>query len=120
MSDTPPAPPTETLRPAEQAAQALTEQYPDAVTRDDREGYEGIIVEADQLVEIATVLRDRLGFNYLANACAVDYIEDGYFEMVYHVDNVDVGGGALSIKARTPRDEAVLPSLVGVWPGADF
>src|SRR5690606_1804467 len=26
----------------------------------------------------------------------------------------------LSFKARTPRDEAELPSLVGVWPGADF
>jgi NADH-quinone oxidoreductase subunit D/NADH-quinone oxidoreductase subunit C/D len=120
MSDTPPVPTTETLRPAEQAAKALTEQYPDAVALDDREGYDGVVVEADRLVEIAAVLRDQLGFNYLANACAVDYIEDGYFEMVYHVDNVDVGGGALCIKARTPRDEAVLPSLVSVWPGADF
>ena len=118
MAETSPS--IEKVDPIAAATDALIEQYPDAVSRDARDGYKGVIVSADKLVEVATTLRDELGFDYLANACAVDYIDDGYFEMVYHAASTEQGGKPFSFKARTPRDEAALPSLVGVWPGADF
>ncbi len=118
MTETPPA--VAKVDSIAEAINALLEKYPDAVTRDMRQGYEGVIVEADKLVEVATTLRDELGFNYLANACAVDYIDDGYFEMVYNAASIEAGGKPLSFKARTPRDAAELPSLVSVWPGVDF
>ena len=37
----------------------------------------GIVVAADKLVEVATVIRDELGYNYLASATAVDYLGNG-------------------------------------------
>ncbi|MBN1287555.1 MAG: NADH-quinone oxidoreductase subunit D [Anaerolineae bacterium] len=114
MSDVPTQ--EEALAPAD----VLIEKYPGAVSKDTREGYEGVVVDAGKLVEVATALRDELGFKYLASATAVDYLEDEYFEMVYHACNVDTGGKPLVFKARTARAEAVLPSLVSVWPGADF
>jgi NADH-quinone oxidoreductase subunit C/D len=40
-------------------------------------------------------------------------------EMVYHAYRTS-GGKGLVFKAQTPRDKAVIPSLVGVWPGSDF
>lgn len=97
----------------------LGEKFADAVEPDAREGYEGFVLEADKLEEVALTLRDDLGFDYLACATAVDYIDDGYFEMVYHAIRT-AGGGPLVFKARTLREETTLPSLINVWPSADF
>jgi NADH-quinone oxidoreductase subunit C/D len=117
MTDaTPDAAPTRTKDPAE----FLREKFPDAIAEDTREGYEGLVVEGDRLVEIATSIRDDLGFDLLSDASYVDYLEDGFFEMVYHAYNTTTQGKALTFKARAPRDEPVIPSLVPVWPGAEF
>ncbi|MEP0763864.1 MAG: NADH-quinone oxidoreductase subunit C [Chloroflexota bacterium] len=112
----------ETATPVQDAINRLEAQFAGAVRRDDREGHSGIIVDAGRLVEVATFVRDRLGFSYLSSATAVDYLgksESDPLEMVYHTYNLQ-GGPALVLKAQTPRSEATLPSLVGVWPGANF
>lgn len=98
----------------------LTEKFPGAIEPDTREGYQGIIVKGDRLLEVAKSLRDDLGYDYLTSATAVDYIDDGHLEMVYHACQVAQGGPPLTFKAQTPRDQATLPSLVEVWPGANF
>ena len=97
----------------------LNEQYGEAIQQDEREGYEGIIVDSSKLVDVATTLRDDLGYDFLGSLNYVDYLDDGFFEVVYNVYNTK-GGPGVNIKARTPRDAASLPSLVSVWPGADF
>jgi NADH-quinone oxidoreductase subunit D/NADH-quinone oxidoreductase subunit C/D len=110
----------ETVKPADEALGALQDQFADAVRADDRAGYTGLIVAPDRLVEVATALRDHLGYDYLSSATAVDYLGKGdVLEMVYHIYRTS-GGPELVLKAQTPRENAELPSLVGVWPGADF
>jgi NADH-quinone oxidoreductase subunit D/NADH-quinone oxidoreductase subunit C/D len=100
---------------------ALQERYPEDVKADDRKGYSGIIISNDKLVEIATAIRDEFGFNYLSSATAVDYLGQGdHMEMVYHTFSVPAGGPGLVFKAQTSRDNASIPSLVPVYPGADF
>jgi NADH-quinone oxidoreductase subunit C/D len=98
----------------------LAEKFPGAITPDEREGYEGFVVKSENLVEVARSLHDDLGYDYLTSATAVDYIEDGHLEMVYHASSIANGGSPVTFKAQTPRDAASLPSLVEVWPGADF
>lgn len=102
------------------AIDTLKQKYPDFIQEDTRQGYSGIIVDRNHLVEVAQVLRDELGFDYLSSATAVDYhgISD-HLEMVYHAYRT-AGGPALVFKAQTPRDDAEIPSLIDVWPGADF
>jgi NADH-quinone oxidoreductase subunit D/NADH-quinone oxidoreductase subunit C/D len=99
---------------------SLKERFPDAVKDDTRQGYSGIIVDKNRLVEVATTMRDELGYNYLSSATGVDYlgIEDS-MEMVYHAYKTS-GGPALLFKAQTDRNNPVIPSLIDVWPGADF
>jgi len=114
------APAAETTNPTGDAFDLLSARFGDAVRRDTREGYDGLIVAPDKLVEVAAVVRDDLGYAYLASATAVDYLGKGdHLEMVYHVCNI-AGGAPLVLKAQTPRDVASLPSLTGVWPGANF
>jgi NADH-quinone oxidoreductase subunit D/NADH-quinone oxidoreductase subunit C/D len=110
--------PTE-LAPAE-AAQHLQERFPEVVKPDARSGYSGIIIDRAYLLEVARYAKDELGYDYLSSATAVDYhgISD-HMEMVYHAYRTS-GGKALVMKAQTPRESAEVPSLVSVWPGADF
>jgi NADH-quinone oxidoreductase subunit C/D len=81
--------------------------------------YEGVVVASDKLIEVATALRDDMGYEYLSSVTGVDYIDKGYLEVVYHAYKLS-GGGPLVFKARTPRDAAEVPSVVSIWPGAEF
>jgi len=95
---------------------ALKEKFGDAVQP---AAFEGALIDPAYLLEVAQHIRDGLGYDYLSNACAVDYLKDGQIEMVYHAYS-SKGGAALVFKARAPREAARLPSLVSVWPGVDF
>ncbi len=104
----------------EGAIDYLVSARPDAVSLDSRDGYGGVVVAAEQLLEIARLIRDDLGFDYLSSATAVDYLGEGdHLEMVYHAYRTS-GGGALVFKAQTDRENAEIPSLTSVWRGADF
>jgi len=90
------------------------------VSEDTRAGYQGIIVNPRKLMAVGQYIRDDLGFDYLSNAAAVDYLGmSDHMEMVYHAFRTS-GGPALVFKAQTKRENPEIPSLVSVWPGADF
>src|SRR5947208_11945625 len=116
------ADPVQTQAPNLEAAVAgLQARFPDAVKVDDRKGYGGIVVSPDKLVDVAMAIRDDFGFNYLSSATAVDYLGQGdHMEMVYHAFSVPAVGTGLVFKAQTTRDNPSIPSLIRVWPGADF
>jgi NADH-quinone oxidoreductase subunit D/NADH-quinone oxidoreductase subunit C/D len=97
----------------------LTARFPDIVVSDERKGYEGFVVEVDQLLEVATVIRDEMGYDYLSSVTGVDYLPDEKMEVVYHAYK-STGGPALVFKVQVPRDNPNMPSLVPVYPGADF
>ena len=60
----------------------------------------------------------KLAFNYLNAVSAVDYIE--CFEIVYHLTSFEFNHSAV-IKARIyDRETPTIPSVVAIWPGADF
>ena len=61
----------------------LTTRFPERVVHDERKGYEGFIVNAENLIEVATFLRDEIGYDYLASLTGVDYLPDEKFEVVY-------------------------------------
>jgi NADH-quinone oxidoreductase subunit D/NADH-quinone oxidoreductase subunit C/D len=126
MSDTFPNAPEPTgetavyTNPVDEAIAILKERYPGAVTDDTRENYEGLMVQADKITEVATALRDEFGFNYLSSVTGVDQIQDGKLEVVYHTYNIEKGGGSVVLHVQVDREEATVPSLVPIFPGADF
>lgn len=98
---------------------AMEARFPGIVSPDERKDYEGYIVKVDNLIEFAQAIRDELGYDYLSSVTAVDYLPDDQFEVVYHAYQ-STGGPALNFKVQVPRDNPVVPSLVSVYPGADF
>jgi NADH-quinone oxidoreductase subunit C/D len=96
----------------------LATRFPEAVTPDERKGFEGYQVKPESLLEVVKVIRDEWGYDYLSSVTGVDNFPDN-LEVVYHLFKT-TGGPALTLKTQVPRDNAVAPSLVPLYPGADF
>jgi len=93
----------------------LDERFPGAAQPAE---YEGLVIAPDRLVEVATFLRDELGYAYLSCVTGVDYPQPtARFETVYHLFRAQ--GGPLTLHVRASRDDPVVPSLVSVWPSAN-
>lgn len=76
------------------------------------------VVAADALLEVSAWLRDQAAYDYLSNVTGVDRGER--FEVIYHVYSMGAGGGAIVLKVSGPWDKAEVPSVVSVWPAAEF
>jgi NADH-quinone oxidoreductase subunit D/NADH-quinone oxidoreductase subunit C/D len=111
----------QTLSPVVEISQEdeLITRFPESVVPDTRKGYAGYIVKAEDLVEVATFIRDGLSYDYLSSVTGVDYLPEDMMEVVYHAYRT-TGGSGLVFKAQTSRDDSVVPSLVPVYPGADL
>ncbi len=107
------------VTPAQAPTLDLVTRFPEGVVADEREGYEGYLVAADKLVEVATALRDEFGFDYLSSVTGVDYIAEEMLEVVYHAYKT-IGGPGLVFKVQVAREKAEVPSLMDVYPGVDF
>jgi hypothetical protein len=64
--------PVGTQTSVESAITLLKDRFPGTVSDDSRTGYSGVIVDRRRLVDVATYIRDELGFDYLSSATAVD------------------------------------------------
>ncbi len=112
-------PEVEAVDPVVEATAVLKERFPD-LQDDPRDGYTGLMVPPDQLTAVAQTLKDELGFDYLSSVTGVDLIKEDKMEVVYHTYSIAKGGGSVVLKAQTDRENAVVPSLVPIWKGADF
>ncbi len=78
-------------------------------------------VPADQLVGLATFLRDDLGFDMLDMVTAVDWIKENRFEAVYFFQKAATPGEKLFVKVDLPREgEPSIPSLTALYDGANW
>jgi len=99
--------------------QAIIKRFPDWVRIDEREGYEGLVVEPSHLIPFMEVLQVEFDYDSLTSVTGVDYFPEDMMEVVYHVYK-STGGSILVLKVQVPRSNPVVPSLVGQFPGADF
>ena len=101
----------------EEVARQLRERYPDAV----QEWNESAVwIAPESTLDVAQFLKETAGmeFSYLNSISAVDFIE--YFEIVYHLTSFEHNHSTV-IKTRVyGREEFTIPSVVAVWPGADY
>ncbi|MDX1379399.1 MAG: NADH-quinone oxidoreductase subunit C, partial [Anaerolineales bacterium] len=98
----------------------LTQRFPSIVIADERPGHSGFIVPKESLVEVATAIRDELGYDLLTAVTGVDYLPEEKMEVVYHAYKT-TGGPGLVFKVQVPREDPVeVPSLIDIWPGVDL
>ncbi len=98
-------------------AVTLAESYPRKV---EALSSDTLLVAPDALQDICLYLRDTDGlkFDYFNFVTAVDYYQ--YFELVYRISSLQYNH-VMVVKVRTPgREDQVVPSVTGIWQGADF
>ena len=108
----------------EKIIQKLKEQFPNEIkgSRIIRSSRPEITVSPEKILEIATFLRDQLGFDHPNGVSGVDYNRESRFEIVYHassLNNKEMRDLVLAVKESTPRNAPKVPSLVSVWPGVE-
>jgi len=97
----------------------MSTHFPEYLTPDTRIGYKGFLVKAENLMEVATALRDEMGYDFLSSVTGVDYLPEDKMEVVYHAFK-STGGPALVFKVQVPRNKPIVPSLVSIFPGVDL
>ncbi|MCZ6865727.1 MAG: NADH-quinone oxidoreductase subunit C [Chloroflexi bacterium] len=101
----------------EELARFIQRRFPDAELEWDGDS---LWIEPQRVREVARFLKEepQLEFNFLNAVSAVDYIE--YFEVLYHLTSFEHNHSAV-VKTRVyGRENPSVPSVVEVWPGADF
>ena len=81
-----------------------------------------LTIAPESVKEAALFVRDELGFDHFATVSGTDYIAKTEIEVIYFAGSVRQGLEDLvvALAARLPRDSPVMPSLVEVWPGAEY
>lgn len=101
--------------------QEIIEQFAGASPRETLD-HPAVNVPASALVDVALWLRDHKGYDMLMDVTAIDWGMDASprFTGIYHLYSLATAA-LLRIAADAEGDEhPVLPSLVSVWPAADW
>ncbi len=82
------------------------------------------VVKREDLIALATFLRDdpELQFIRLSDICGIDYLNLGKtprFGVIYHLHSFKLNRWA-RIRVQVDEDDAVVPTLTGEWPGANW
>jgi NADH:ubiquinone oxidoreductase subunit C len=82
-----------------------------------------ILAEPQNIVEVATFVRDKMGFDHAEAVAGTDYPKDNQIEVIYHLGSYsrdDLGAHILSLTTRTSRVDARLPTLINVFKSVEY
>ena len=95
----------------------LEAKFPGAI---EEAGAESVLVKSDSLLAVAEYLKNAEGqkFDYLNYITAADYYS--YFEVVYQMTSLESNRSVILKTRCYTRDNPTVPSVIGLWQGADF
>lgn len=79
-----------------------------------------VYVSRDAIADVCRYLHDEVGFTYMSDMASVDrFTEVDRFEVVYNLVAIQERR-RLRLKVRVDEDDAVVPTVVQIWPGAGW
>lgn len=97
--------------------QSLKERFTPGELTEQRDGLAFLTVEQDQLRPMLGHLRDSEGFTHLVLLTAVDWLEEGQFQLTYLLSNrkkqQDIG-----LRVMLSREDASMDTIHDLWPTA--
>jgi NADH-quinone oxidoreductase subunit C len=93
--------------------------FPGIELQDADYGVPSLLVPPEHLVDVCEFLKSTPGleFDYLASATAIDYLDR--IDLVYQLRSLKHRQD-FTVRVEVDRDEAVAPSVTGVWRAADY
>jgi NADH:ubiquinone oxidoreductase subunit C len=82
-----------------------------------------IYVDPANIVEVASFLRDSMGFDHAESVAGTDYPKDNQIEVAYHLGSysrMDLGAHILLLATRTNRDDPRLPTLINIYKSVEY
>ncbi len=98
-------------------ARHIQAAYPDSV---EDQTASHLWIKAPLIADVCRYLKEEpeLKLEYLNSISAVDYID--HFELIYLMTSFEFNHSVF-LRARVPgRGEPEVPSVIGIWPGADY
>lgn len=105
----------------ERILERLKAEFPAAQTNTYR-GELTVVVPKGEIVSLCRFLRDDLAlqFDSIRDICGADYYRpDDRFEVVYNLYSIP-HGARLRVKVRIDESDLRVPTVTGVWSGADW
>jgi len=83
------------------------------------------VVDPVKIVEVLNILKEELGFTFLVDLTAVDYlgIKSPRFEIVYYLHRFGEDYNQnirVRIKTKISEDNSTIDSVTSIWKGADW
>ena len=79
-----------------------------------------VVVKKEEIVAVCTFLKQELGYNFLTDLCAIDYLgQSPRFMMVYQLYNIG-SHQRLRIKASVEESDARIDTVSCVWATANW
>ncbi len=108
---------------AKELASRITSKFPEVKVDYVREKRLKVTAPSARIKELATLVRDELGFDHPSAVCGVDWIAKDEIEIIYFVSSVSRAGYqdfVVALAERIPRGNPVAPSLIDVWTGVEY
>lgn len=104
------------MRKEDELKRGLEDQFPGLEVTVPRDQRLAVAVELDRVPAVLAWLKEA-GYHQLTLISCVDWIEEGEFELVYHVASHSTGIHVM-VKARVNRDEPRVISIVDLYENA--
>ncbi len=73
-------------------------------------------IDRDMILDVSKFLFEELDFKFFSTITAVDFPDR--FECIYHISRED--GIMILLKAKIPKNDPKIKSVVSIWPGANW
>jgi len=116
-----PAQPASSTRTGDLSAKLL-ERFPTVKVDYTKPRRLKVTVPVELVKEVALFTRDQLRFDHIETVSGTDYASKGEFEVIYFVGstNPDQEDLVIAVAERLKKENRNVPSLLHVWPGAEF
>jgi len=88
-----------------------------------RPGRTKILVPPNEIVQVASFIRDSLGFDHAESVSGTDYPNDNQIEVIYHLSSYSdekLSSQILALSTRVDRDQSTIPTLIDIFKSAEY
>ena len=82
-----------------------------------------ILVPPNEIVQVASFIKDGLGFDHAESVSGTDYPKDNQIEVIYHLSSYSddkLSSQILALSTRVDRNESRLPTLIDIFNSAEY
>lgn len=88
-----------------------------------RPGRTKIVVPPNEIVQVATFLKDTLKFDHAESVSGTDYPKDNQIEVIYHLSSYSdekLSSHILALSTRVDRNDSRMPTLIDVFKSTEY